>query len=160
DMPAIHADPGQLEQVVVNLAVNARDAMPNGGVLTIATRCERIESGSDISRRNNGVAGHFCVLSATDTGVGMDEDTVSHIFEPFFTTKASGQGTGLGLSMVYGIATQSGGFITVRSSLGMGTSFDLYLPALADEEVDAPNSGPSLARRGGTETILLVEDSD
>jgi two-component system, cell cycle sensor histidine kinase and response regulator CckA len=160
DIPAIHADPNQLEQVVVNLAVNARDAMPSGGVLTIASRSETVASGSELSLANGGASGCFCVLSVTDTGVGMDETTASHIFEPFFTTKEVGQGTGLGLSMVHGIVNQSGGFITVRSRLGMGTTFDLYLPALAAEESDAPKTGPSLAGRGGTETILLVEDSD
>ena len=160
DVPAIHADPGQLEQVVLNLAVNARDAMPNAGVLTIATRSETIAPGSEVSLANDGVAGTFCVLSVTDTGVGMDDETASRIFEPFFTTKEVGHGTGLGLSMVFGIAKQSGGFITVRSRLGAGSTFDLYLPALVEQVDDAPKPGPSLNGCGGTETILLVEDSD
>jgi len=156
---SISADPGQLEQVVINLAVNARDAMPQGGVLTISTRTATIERGSEISRTNDGVAGRFSVLSVTDTGVGMDEQTASRIFEPFFTTKEVGHGTGLGLSMVYGIAKQSGGFITVRTRLGMGTTFELYLPALVDKESDAPQHSTPLERCAGTETILLVEDS-
>jgi signal transduction histidine kinase len=158
-MPAVNADPGQLEQVVVNLAVNARDAMPHGGVLTIETRSETIEPGSEVSRSNDGVSGRFCVVSATDTGIGMDDATASRIFEPFFTTKAVGHGTGLGLSTVYGIAKQSGGFITVRSRLGVGSTFDLYLPALVVQTRDAA-TGTTPTRCGGTETILLVEDSD
>ncbi len=159
-VPSISADPGQLEQVVINLAVNARDAMPSGGVLTIGTHAVMIEPASEVSRTNDGVSGRFSVLSVTDTGAGMDDATVSRIFEPFFTTKEVGHGTGLGLSTVYGIAKQSGGFITVRTRLGMGTTFELYLPALVEERPEESTFASALGRRGGTETILLVEDSD
>jgi PAS domain S-box-containing protein len=160
NVPSISADPGQLEQVVINLAVNARDAMPNGGVLTIATRATTIERGSEVSRTNDGISGRFSVLSVTDTGVGIDDATVSRIFEPFFTTKEVGHGTGLGLSTVYGIAKQSGGFVTVRTRLGMGTTFEIYLPALAEEVPEAPKLASALERCGGSETIMIVEDSD
>jgi PAS domain S-box-containing protein len=159
DTATVYADPGQLEQVLVNLVVNARDAMPHGGAIVITTRNQDIAPGSEFSRNNDDASGAFVVLSVTDTGVGMDDDTVSRIFEPFFTTKDVGQGTGLGLSMVYGIAKQSGGFITVRSRPNKGSSFELYLPAVADERVTA-TAAPPLAAYRGTETILLVEDSD
>lgn len=106
-----------------------------------------------------GVAGRFSTLSVTDTGAGMDDETASRIFEPFFTTKEVGHGTLLGLSTVYGIAKQSGGFITVRTRLGMGTTFELYLPALVEEQPAEPKLASTLGRCGGTETILLVEDS-
>jgi PAS domain S-box-containing protein len=155
---AIHADPGQLEQVVINLCVNARDAMPHGGVIMIETRSEAVDPGSPVSLSNDGVSGRFSVLSVTDTGVGMDERTASRIFEPFFTTKAIGQGTGLGLSMVYGIVKQSGGFITVRTRLGVGSTFELYLPVVREKKESIAPAMPLVG--GGTETILLVEDSD
>ena len=158
--PAIHADPGQLEQVVINLAINARDAMPRGGRLAIATRTETVTPGSHLSRNNDGASGRFAVLSVTDTGVGMDDATASRIFEPFFTTKSVGHGTGLGLSMVYGIAKQSGGFITVRSRRDAGSTFELYLPALTEEQAEHPMPQAQLSDFRGTETVLLVEDSD
>lgn len=159
DVAAVHADPGQLEQVLVNLIVNARDAMPLGGAVVIATRNQTIAPESELSLTNDGVSGAFVVLSVTDTGVGMDDATLPRIFEPFFTTKGVGHGTGLGLSTVYGIAKQSGGFVTVRSRPGMGSSFELFLPAAgADETLDA-DAAPNPKHRG-TETILLVEDED
>jgi CheY-like chemotaxis protein len=159
DVADIHADPGQLEQVLVNLVVNARDAMPHGGAIVIGTRNETLAPGSELSRKNDGLSGRFVVLSVTDTGVGMDDATASRIFEPFFTTKDVGHGTGLGLSTVYGIAKQSGGFIMVRSKPGAGASFELYLPAV-DESSDDESPLMPRAEWRGTETILLVEDSD
>ena len=160
EVAGIHADPGQLEQVLVNLVVNARDAMPHGGVIVIATRTETLTADSEISRENDGASGKFVVLSVTDTGVGMDAPTASRIFEPFFTTKEVGHGTGLGLSTVYGIAKQSGGFITVRTKLGAGASFELYLPAVAEDTADVDASPTTRPEWRGSETILLVEDED
>jgi PAS domain S-box-containing protein len=160
DVADIHADPGQLEQVLVNLVVNARDAMPHGGVIVIGTRNETLTPDSEIARKNDGTAGKFVVLSVTDTGVGMDTSTASRIFEPFFTTKEVGHGTGLGLSTVYGIAKQSGGFITVRTKPGAGASFELYLPAIVDEPESLDASPAARPEWRGSETILLVEDSD
>ena len=152
----VQADFGQIEQVVMNLAVNARDAMPNGGRLTLET--ENIEVAEDFTRDNfSAKAGPFVKLSVRDTGLGMSAETRARIFEPFFTTKESGKGTGLGLSMVSGIVQQNAGFITVHSVPGRGTDFDIYLPRISDRAVvDATVSAPVAAR--GTETILLVED--
>jgi two-component system, cell cycle sensor histidine kinase and response regulator CckA len=152
------ADAGQLEQVLMNLVVNAKDAMPAGGTLTVQTENILID---DSSRRGQTFIrpGSYVMLSVSDTGTGMDKETQSRIFEPFFTTKEKGKGTGLGLSTVYGIVKQSGGYVMVRSELGHGSSFHIYLPQVegAAEKHAAP---AARAAAGGTETILLVEDEE
>jgi PAS domain S-box-containing protein len=153
----VRADPGQIDQVLVNLAVNARDAMPDGGVLGIETANTTLEA--DFVARNPGSrAGDYVVLSVKDTGTGMTEEVKKHIFEPFFTTKPKGKGTGLGLAMAYGFVKQSDGYIAVESEPGRGTTFRIYLPRVheaAQDVVRTVLSTPS-PRRG--ETILLVED--
>jgi two-component system cell cycle sensor histidine kinase/response regulator CckA len=155
----IKADPGQMEQILINLAVNARDAMPNGGLLTIVTSNVHM-GGKYVSQHVGSKAGHYVMLSVSDNGCGMDTETQARIFEPFYTTKEVGQGTGLGLSMVFGIVKQSGGTIWVYSEKGKGTNFKIYLPRV-DDVVDAVDAGEFriLAARGH-ETILLVEDED
>ncbi len=155
----VKADPGQIEQVIVNLAVNARDAMPGGGRLTIDTSNAEVAAPSDAARLSL-PPGPYAVLTVADTGEGMTAETISHIFEPFFTTKEAGKGTGLGLATVYGIVAQSGGAIDVASAPGRGTSFRVYLPRVeAEAEPPAPVVRGAEDHRG-TETILLVEDED
>jgi two-component system cell cycle sensor histidine kinase/response regulator CckA len=147
-LPPVVADRAQIEQVIVNLAVNARDAMPTGGTLTIETRAATLDE-------------PYVCLTVTDTGVGMDAETLEHVFEPFFTTKEVGRGTGLGLATVHGIVTQSGGQIHVYSEPGLGTSLKIYLPV--SDQVSAPpvaSDGGSGDRLSGTETVLLCEDED
>ncbi len=154
---SVLADPSQLEQVLLNLAVNARDAMPTGGKLTIAVETVTVD---EASRELHGLqeAGKFVVTSVSDTGVGMTPETRVHVFEPFFTTKEVGKGTGLGLATVYAIVTQAGGNISVYSEPGRGSTFRVYLPAVVDSaESRNTTSGPHPAI-GGKETILLVED--
>ncbi len=154
----VKADPAQLEQVIVNLAVNARDAMPTGGTLTIETR-ELFLDEMFAAEHPSVQPGPHVMLSIGDTGVGMDDTTCQRIFEPFFTTKAPGQGTGLGLSMVYGIVKQSGGSIWVSSEIGRGSTFRIYLP-LAKGIAHTNPRGPAAHASPGSETILLVEDED
>jgi PAS domain S-box-containing protein len=157
----VMADPGQLEQVLLNLAVNARDAMSKGGRITIETANMELD-GSAASRWPDVKPGRYVMLSFADSGCGMDEATVSRIFEPFFTTKEQGKGTGLGLSTVYGIVKQSGGSITVESAPGRGTTFRVCLPRLdaqAEENIDREPESTSEAPRG-KETVLLVEDEE
>ena len=155
DLGRTVADPGQLEQVVMNLAVNARDAMPQGGTLTIATSNVELD-GAAIGGSADLVAGSYILLTTSDTGVGMDAETRARVFEPFFTTKALGKGTGLGLATVFGIVQQSGGNVSVYSELGVGTSFKVHLPR-TDLGAEAMTPRPPTAV-GGCETILLVED--
>ncbi|MEP6590006.1 MAG: ATP-binding protein [Gemmatimonadota bacterium] len=154
---AIHVDPGQFEQVLINLAVNARDAMPTGGTLTIRTEQVTVD---EASRELHGLpeAGRFVVISVNDTGVGMTPDVRSHIFEPFFTTKEVGKGTGLGLATVYAIVTQAGGSVSVYSELGTGSTFRLYFPVVAAPDAVAAITSGQHPVVGGHETILLVED--
>lgn len=151
------ADQAQLEQVLVNLVVNARDAMPNGGTLTIETaQVELIRS--PVYHLTPVAPGPYVRLAVTDTGCGMDRKTQSHIFEPFFTTKGEGKGSGLGLSTVFGIVTQCGGAIDVTSRVGQGTRFDLYFPQV-ESDLFIPSAPQSLGQpQRGTETILVVED--
>ena len=157
DLGLVEADAGQIEQVVMNLAVNSRDAMPHGGEITIGTA--NVDVGEVRAREDAEIApGEYVTLSLSDTGAGMDEETLARIFEPFFTTKQPGQGTGLGLSTVYGIVKQSGGSIRVRSAPGQGSTFAVYLPRVAQQQRPAPRSQPPAGALRGTETILVVED--
>ncbi len=154
----VKADPAQIEQVLMNLAVNARDAMPHGGYLAISTANVRLD-GEDLVSHPAMAPGEYVRLSVTDTGAGMDEETRNHAFEPFFTTKATGEGTGLGLSIVYGIVRQSGGDIDVASAPGHGTQFKIYFPRAAEEVERADREAAGLpASAMGTGTILVVED--
>ena len=152
---AVKADPGQLEQVIVNLVVNARDAMPHGGTLTIETAAATVERFDPDDRP----PGPYVVLVIRDTGHGMNAHTKAHLFEPFFTTKDAGRGTGLGLSTVYGIVKQSGGYIFVDSEPSCGAAFRLYFPRRPVDEIVQPSAAPAPRRTsGGTERILLVDD--
>src|SRR5690242_5366149 len=158
DLLAIRADPGQIEQVIMNLCLNARDAMPKGGQLAITTE-NAVVSEEQHGIHEYGCPGRYVLLRVRDTGVGMDPDILEHIFEPFFTTKEEGKGTGLGLATVYGIVKQHKGWIEVSSEVDKGTAFKVYFPGL-DREIDAATEFiPAMsAIQGGKETILLVED--
>jgi two-component system cell cycle sensor histidine kinase/response regulator CckA len=154
----VMVDPGQMEQVLMNISTNARDAMPDGGRLSICTDTVELDTvyvkGHDMEK-----PGMYALISVTDTGIGLDEKTQQKIFEPFFTTKGVGQGTGLGLSIVYGIIKQHGGNITVYSEPGEGTTFRIYLP-LIGSKVEEVKAAETVAPRGGTETVLFVEDNE
>jgi two-component system cell cycle sensor histidine kinase/response regulator CckA len=170
DLGRVRADPGQLQQVIMNLAVNARDSMGDGGTLTIST--SHLAASAAVSGRRGLGAGEWVVLSVTDTGRGMEKEILSHIFEPFFTTKEKGKGTGLGLSTVYGIVTQAGGHVFVQSSPGQGASFEILLPRAAADPAPAvpasaapssaawaaPSSAPAAAPAARPLSVLLVED--
>jgi PAS domain S-box-containing protein len=158
ELGRVSADPGQIEQVLMNLVVNARDAMPKGGVLTVETANKRLDenyAGRHISVK----PGDYVLLAVSDTGAGMDQATQSRLFEPFFTTKGSGKGTGLGLSTVFGIVKQSGGSVEVYSEPGRGTSVKVYLPRI-DQPVSVDPQSAKKKNIRGSETILLVEDDE
>jgi PAS domain S-box-containing protein len=155
DLRPVLADPGQLEQVLVNLAVNSRDAMPTGGRLTIETRITRVDEAYAAGRPNLR-PGHYVILKVSDTGTGMPKEVVDRAFEPFFTTKPKGQGTGLGLATAHGIITQAGGTLRIYSEPGLGTTLDVLLPIT--EQASAQEPRPAEPARGAGQTVLVVED--
>jgi CheY-like chemotaxis protein len=159
DVGRVRVDPGQLELVVMNLAVNARDAMPQGGRLTIETRDVDVDQ-AYCRLHPDSRPGRYTELSMTDTGHGMTPEVRAHLFEPFFTTKGPGKGTGLGLATVFGIVKQSDGHIEVASEPGAGTSFKIYLPAAQGPGASAEDGDGTEPTRQGTETVLLVEDEE
>src|SRR5579872_931620 len=155
----VKADPGQIEQVLMNLVVNSRDAMPNGGTITVRTRNIVVDK-EEAQQRAPMTPGEYVLLSVSDTGIGMSAETKAHIFEPFFTTKEVGKGTGLGLATVYGVVKQSGGFVWVESAIGEGATFEIYLPKVLERASrhEAEDKPAEIAR--GHETILVVEDEN
>jgi two-component system, cell cycle sensor histidine kinase and response regulator CckA len=159
NLAQIRADPGQIEQVLVNLIVNSRDAMPEGGTIVVETAHASLDHA--YARKQPGVApGEYILLSVGDTGIGMTDEIKQHVFEPFFTTKEAGHGTGLGLATCYGIVKQNGGNIWIYSEVGLGTTVKIYLPRV-DEAAEALPARDTIENRGtldGSETILLVED--
>ncbi|HEY2901133.1 MAG TPA: PAS domain S-box protein [Polyangia bacterium] len=159
DIGQIKADSGQIEQVIVNLVMNAREAMPDGGLLRIETATVALDDGG-IPGGNDARPGAFVRLVVQDSGTGMSDEVRAHVFEPFFSTKKTGKGTGLGLSTVYGIVTQSGGIIRFTTALGEGTRFEIFLPRVDRAALPADAPEPVLSPRGDTTTILLVEDED
>jgi two-component system cell cycle sensor histidine kinase/response regulator CckA len=157
DLPMIYGDTGMIEQVLMNLAVNARDAMPKGGCLGIRTAMARFDK-SMPPKNPEARCGDFICLTVSDTGCGMSDETLSRIFEPFFTTKEVGKGTGLGLATVYGIIKQHHGWVEVESRTGEGSAFKIYLPAAENKSASKPKAPSQLFAQGGDETILVVED--
>jgi PAS domain S-box-containing protein len=158
EMSSVNADPGQIEQVLMNLVINSRDAMPKGGTLTVETQNVVLDE-AYASRHVGTRPGAHILLAVSDNGAGMDDFTQAHLFEPFFTTKGPGRGTGLGLSTVFGIVRQSGGSVDVHSELGRGTSVKVYLPSI-DQPVAAESEDRKVSVKRGTETVLLVEDDE
>jgi PAS domain S-box-containing protein len=158
DLPSVFADPGQMEQVLMNLCLNARDAMPSGGQLLIGTDAVTVDA-EQVKAQPYMKEGRYVLLTVSDTGIGMDEKTIERIFEPFFTSKGPEKGTGLGLAVVYGIVKQHNGFIHVSSNLGIGTTFEIRLPVV-DAKPDARAEAKDEPVRGGNETILLAEDDE
>jgi CheY-like chemotaxis protein len=157
DLYQVKADPSQMEQVLLNFCINARDAMPEGGRITIRT--ENVDVDQMMAAQHPGLSpGCFVKLSVSDTGIGMDKETVARVFEPFFTTKGPERGTGLGLATVYGIVKQSGGHVTVYSEPGEGSVFSVYLPIAAEQTQVREQPKAMQELKGGTETIMLVED--
>jgi CheY-like chemotaxis protein len=161
--PAVKADPGQMAQIILNLAINAREAMPNGGTLAIRTHAQ-VDLDAIVKSGSAHVIGPtpaaWAVLEVSDTGVGMNDATRTRIFEPFFTTRGDGSGVGLGLSVVYGIVSQSGGHIQVSSDVGKGTTFQIFLPGCQEPAAVPGILNDAPIRKPGTETILVVEDED
>ncbi len=157
ELNAAHADAGQVEQVIINLAVNARDAMPRGGHLRLETANVTLTA-ADLPPDSEAQPGAYIMLAISDTGIGMSPQTKAHLFEPFYTTKDRGRGTGLGLSTVYGIIKQSGGHIVVSSEVDRGTTFQIYLPVAESHATDSEESRAPVVVTGGDETILVVED--
>jgi PAS domain S-box-containing protein len=159
DLPNVRADPSQLEQVLLNLTLNARDALRENGRVTISTSVRVVKYGLN-RRLTDTPPGRYVLLSVSDNGVGMDAATQAQLFEPFFTTKEAGKGTGLGLAMVYGVVQQSGGHIRVHSAPGVGTTFEIHLPAVHARASAPPKSLPALPSTHGRETVLLLEEDD
>ena len=153
----VKVDPGQMEQILVNLAVNARDAMPDGGKLVIETANVELDR-EYCQLHSHAQPGRYVLLAVSDTGLGMSEEVKSHLFEPFFTTKPKGRGTGLGLATIYGAVKQAGGAIEVYSEESHGTTFKIYLPQVVEKAEKLTSGGRVAAMPGGNETVLLVED--
>jgi len=156
----VSADPTQMSQILLNLVVNARDAMPNGGLLRVETGNVTLNDKDPEESSGEVRTGNYVMLEISDSGVGMDENTRRHLFEPFFTTKGPGKGTGLGLAMVYGIVKQSGGVIRVESAPGMGTTVRLYLPRVYGAAAGLPTTSATASPERCVGTVLLVEDQE
>jgi len=159
DLGRTRADAAQIEQVIMNLVVNSKDAMPNGGKIIIRTA--NVSLDGELARECSYIQpGPYVMLAIEDNGHGMDKETQSRIFEPFFTTKEKGKGTGLGLSTVYGIIKQSGGYVLAQSEVGRGTTFSIYLPRVEEPAESVSVTRASQSATGGSETVLLVEDEE